>query len=105
MMIQAAEAATRIQQLSVAMKTSGLDAYVVLSADPHLSEYLPDRWAFRQWLSGFDGSAGVLLVTQNFAGLWTDSRYWVQAQGGLDGSGIELMRAGQAGVSGVGEWL
>src|SRR5690606_33792483 len=104
-MTLAAQAVARIGRLRAAMKEAGLDAYVVLSADPHLSEYLPDRWAFREWLSGFGGSAGTLVVTASFAGLWTDSRYWVQAQGDLDGTGIALMRAGHPDVPGVSAWL
>ncbi|APR94296.1 peptidase M24 [Pandoraea thiooxydans] len=71
----------------------GLDAYVVPSSDPHLSEYLPEHWQGRQWLSGFTGSVGSLVVTAECAGLWVDSRYWVQAQAQLTGTGIEMMRA------------
>ncbi len=79
------------------MTRAGLAAYIVPSADPHLSEYLPQRWQGREWLSGFDGSAGLLVVTADFAGLWTDSRYWVQAEAQLAGSGVQLMKlvAGQ----------
>lgn len=68
-------------------------AYCLIpTADPHLSEYLPGRWKVREWLSGFTGSAGTLLVGAEFAGLWTDSRYFEQAERELAGSGIELMR-------------
>ncbi|ROT44738.1 Xaa-Pro aminopeptidase [Pusillimonas sp. NJUB218] len=87
------------------MDAHGVDACVVLSADPHLSEYLPDHWAARAWLSGFEGSAGTLVVTAGFAGLWTDSRYWEQAVNDLEGSGIETMRAGAEGVPTPAEWL
>mgnify|MGYP002347551565 CR=1 FL=1 len=87
------------------MKNRGLDAYIVPSADPHLSEYLPEHWQARTWLSGFDGSAGTLLVTANFAGLWTDSRYWEQAQAQLKGSDIALMQQGQDGVPDMDDWL
>lgn len=97
--------AERIRTLQLAMKSHGVDACVVLSADPHLSEYLPDHWQGRQWLSGFDGSAGTLVVTDGFAGLWTDSRYWEQADNDLAGTGIEAMRAGAHGVLGPIEWL
>jgi Xaa-Pro aminopeptidase len=65
----------------------------VPSSDPHLSEYLPEHWRSRAWLSGFTGSAGTLLVAKDFAGLWTDSRYWVQAEKELAGTGIVLMKA------------
>jgi Xaa-Pro aminopeptidase len=82
----------RLAALREAMRTHGVAACLVPSADPHLSEYLPGHWQARQWLSGFDGSAGTLLVTGDFAGLWTDSRYFEQAERQLAGSGIELMR-------------
>jgi Xaa-Pro aminopeptidase len=74
------------------MARAGLAAYIVPTDDPHLSEYPPERWQGRQWLSGFDGSAGLLVVTADFAGLWTDSRYWVQAEAQLAGSGVQLMK-------------
>src|SRR5690606_32721463 len=71
----------------------------------HMSEYLPSHWQARAWLSGFAGSAGTLVLTSDFAGLWTDSRYWEQAENGLRGSGIVTMRAGSTDVPGVSEWL
>ncbi|MEI6003041.1 aminopeptidase P family protein [Paraburkholderia bengalensis] len=82
----------RIAQLRSAMKHEGLAAWLVPSADPHLSEYLPGRWQGREWLSGFTGSVGTLVVTADFAGLWVDSRYWVQAETQLAGTGIQLMK-------------
>lgn len=82
----------RIAALREAMAQQGLAAYLVPSADPHLSEYLPGRWQGRRWLSGFHGSVGTLVVTADFAGLWADSRYWVQAEAELAGSGIELVK-------------
>jgi Xaa-Pro aminopeptidase len=82
----------RIAQLRSAMKQEGLAAWLVPSADPHLSEYLPGRWQGREWLSGFTGSVGTLVVTADFAGLWVDSRYWVQAEAQLAGTGIQLMK-------------
>ncbi len=87
----------RIAHLRGAMAREGLAAYLVPSADPHLSEYLPGRWQGRQWLSGFTGSAGTLVVTDGFAGVWTDSRYWEQAEAQLAGTGVQLMKmmAGQ----------
>ena len=98
--------AARIARLREAMARERLDAYVVPSSDPHLSEYLPERWQARQWLSGFTGSAGTLVVTSDFAGVWTDSRYWVQAAAELEGSGAELMKmtAGQQSQPHV-DWL
>lgn len=79
----------RIRQL---MSREGIHALLVPSADPHLSEYLPGYWQGRQWLSGFHGSVGTLIVTGNFAGVWADSRYWEQATKELEGSGIELVK-------------
>ncbi|MGN8278489.1 aminopeptidase P family protein [Pseudomonas sp. SMN5] len=79
----------RIRQL---MSREGIHALLVPSADPHLSEYLPGYWQGRQWLSGFHGSVGTLIVTGDFAGVWADSRYWEQATKELEGSGIELVK-------------
>ncbi|NYT62184.1 aminopeptidase P family protein [Alcaligenaceae bacterium] len=97
--------AQRIQALQAVMSSHKVDACVVVSADPHLSEYLPERWQGRQWLSGFGGSAGTLVVTAEFAGLWTDSRYWEQADHDLAGTGIFTMRAGAPDVPGPADWL
>ena len=83
---------TRIAQLRSAMQAQHLDAYVVPSSDPHLSEYLPGRWQSRVWLSGFTGSVGTLVVTADFAGLWADGRYWAQAEAELAGTGFALMK-------------
>lgn len=82
----------RLSQLRAAMREQQIDAYIVPSADPHLSEYLPGRWQGREWLSGFTGSVGTLVVTQEFAGVWTDGRYWEQAETELAGSGIVLKK-------------
>ncbi|HEX9173357.1 MAG TPA: aminopeptidase P family protein [Telluria sp.] len=84
--------AGRLEQLRAAMASHGIDAFIVPSADPHLSEYLPGRWQGRQWLSGFTGSVGTFIATASFAGVWTDGRYWTQAETELAGSGIELMK-------------
>ncbi len=80
----------RIESLRQALAAQDLTAIIVPSADPHLSEYLPEYWQARLWLSGFTGSVGTLVVTADFAGLWTDSRYWVHAAEQLDGTGITL---------------
>jgi len=69
---------------------------VIPSSDPHISEYLPERWQGRRWLSGFTGSVGTLIVTPRFAGLWVDSRYWTQAEAQLAGSGVQLMKIATA---------
>ena len=82
----------RIAALRGAMQQRGIAACIVPTADPHLSEYLPEHWTAREWLSGFTGSAGTLVVTPQFAGLWTDSRYFSQAISQLAGSGVELMK-------------
>ena len=82
----------RIAAVREVMRTRELSACIVPTADPHLSEYLPAHWKAREWLSGFTGSAGTLIITADFAGLWTDSRYFSQAERQLAGSGIELVR-------------
>src|SRR6185312_918345 len=82
----------RLAALRAAMQQRGVAAVLVPSADPHLSEYLPTHWAAREWLSGFTGSAGTLIVGREQAGLWTDSRYFAQAEQQLAGSGIGLMK-------------
>jgi Xaa-Pro aminopeptidase len=84
--------AERLAQLRAAMARHGIDAVVVPSADPHLSEYLPGRWKGREWLSGFTGSVGTFIATAGFAGVWTDGRYWTQAEQELAGSAIDLMK-------------
>ncbi|MGN7749486.1 aminopeptidase P family protein [Pseudomonas sp. 22515] len=94
----------RLVHVRQAMAAAGIDALLVPSADPHLSEYLPGYWQGRQWLSGFQGSVGTLVVTPGFAGLWVDSRYWEQAAQELEGSGIELMKL-LPGKPGALEWL
>jgi Xaa-Pro aminopeptidase len=87
-----AQVRERIATLRGIMKSQGIDAYLVPSADPHLSEYLPERWQARQYLSGFTGSMGTLIVWKDGAGVWADSRYWVQAENELSGTSIELMK-------------
>ena len=82
-----------------------LEAYIDLTSDPHLSEYLPAHWQGREWLSGFSGSAGTLIFTATQAALFTDSRYWTQAQTELNGSGIELVKQGAAGAPTPIQWL
>ncbi|WP_129973794.1 MULTISPECIES: aminopeptidase P family protein [unclassified Pseudomonas] len=86
------------------MRREGIHALLVPSADPHLSEYLPGYWQGRQWLSGFHGSVGTLIVTTDFAGVWADSRYWEQATKELKGSGIELVKL-QPGQPSPLDWL
>ena len=90
----------RIEQLRERMSREGVHAVLVPSSDPHLSEYLPGRWAGREWLSGFTGSMGTLVVTLDQAALFADSRYWTQAETELAGSGIELVKI----PTGVAQW-
>ncbi len=94
----------RLAQTRELMSREGIHALLVPSADPHLSEYLPGYWQGRQWLSGFHGSVGTLIVTADFAGVWADSRYWEQASKELKGSGIELVKL-QPGQPGPLDWL
>ena len=82
----------RIEKVRDALKAHSLAAVLVPSSDPHLSEYLPERWQGRQWISGFTGSMGTLVVTLDRAAVFADSRYWVQAEAELAGSGIELVK-------------
>lgn len=82
----------KIVALRQQMQIHQIDACLVPSADPHMSEYLPEHWQTRQWLSGFTGSVGTLLITQDFAGLWVDGRYWVQAEQQLAGTAIQLQK-------------
>ena len=95
----------RIARLRTALATHGLAGYMVPTSDPHLSEYLPPRWQAREWLTGFTGSAGTLVVTPGFAGLWVDSRYWVQAEAQLAGTGIEIMKVGGANSAAHFDWI
>lgn len=88
-----------------AMKTEKIDAIIIPSSDPHMSEYLPEYWKTRAFISGFTGSAGTLVVMQEEAGLWTDGRYYVQAEKQLMGSGITLFRAADAGCPSFTEYL
>lgn len=80
----------RIEKLRQMMSSKGWDAVVVSGSDPHASEYPSDRWKQVRWLSGFTGEAGDLVVTLDHAGLWTDSRYFIQARAQLEGTGVEL---------------
>lgn len=87
------------------MGKRGIDAYLVPTTDFHGSEYVNDYFKCRKYVSGFTGSAGTLLVTNDFAGLWTDGRYFLQAEKQLQGSGISLMRINQPGVLSIREYL
>ncbi len=82
----------RIQGLRALFAKEEIQAFIIPSTDPHLSEYVAPHWKSREWISGFTGSAGTVVVTTNEAGLWTDSRYFIQADRQLEGTGIELYK-------------
>ena len=82
----------RIAALREAMKQHKIDAYIIPTSDPHMSEYPANCWKYREWISGFTGSAGTVIITADKAGLWTDSRYFLQASTQLEGTGIELFK-------------
>jgi Xaa-Pro aminopeptidase len=86
-------------------KRRGVRAYLIPSADPHQSEYVPECWKRRQFITGFTGSAGDAVVTLRKAGLWTDSRYYLQAEREIKGSGFQLFKSGLPGVPTWQEWL
>ena len=82
----------RLEAVRALMRSNGWDILVITSGDPHASEYPAPRWQQVQWLSGFTGEAGDLVITASHAGLWTDTRYFIQAVRQLKGTGIELHR-------------
>ncbi|MDF2852254.1 MAG: Xaa-Pro aminopeptidase [Sphingobacterium multivorum] len=95
----------KLAAIREAMKVQGIDGYIIPSSDPHISEYLPERYKCIAWASGFTGSAGTLAITQDFAGLWTDSRYFVQAAEQLAGTGFELVKLKVQGAAEYADWL
>lgn len=95
----------RLQALREKMKERNMDAYLIPTADYHESEYVGEYFACRKFITGFTGSAGTAVITQDFAGVWTDGRYFVQAAAELSGSGIELMKMGQEGIPSIDEFL
>jgi Xaa-Pro aminopeptidase len=95
----------RLERVRDALKQQGLAAVLVPSSDPHLSEYLPERWQGRQWLSGFTGSMGTLVVSLSEAALFADSRYWVQAEAEIAGTGIDLVKIATGTSSDHLNWL
>ncbi len=96
---------SRIDVLRQKMDAKGIMATIIPSTDPHASEYVADYWKERQWISGFTGSAGTVVVTNNKAGLWTDSRYFLQAGLQLEGSGIDLFKDGLPDTPSITAWL
>lgn len=95
----------RIASLRALLSENKLSAFIIPSTDPHLSEYVASHWKSREWISGFTGSAGTVVVTLDQAGLWTDSRYFLQAADQLEGSGITLFKDGLPETPSMMEWL
>ncbi|MCC8145612.1 MAG: aminopeptidase P family protein [Bacteroidales bacterium] len=95
----------KLQLLRKAMIAENIQACIIPSTDPHIGEYIPAHWETRQWISGFTGSAGTVVVTLEKAGLWTDSRYFIQAEEQLKNSGIDLFKMGLEGTPGLEEWI
>ena len=85
---------SRIARLREWMRKEGLNAFITPSTDPHCGEYVPRRWQSREWISGFTGSAGTAVITLEEAALWTDNRYFLQAEEQLKGSEYQLMKIG-----------
>ena len=95
----------RIDALREAMKREHLAAFIFPSTDPHQGEYVPDHWKGREFISGFNGSAGTAVVTMTSAALWTDSRYFIAAAEQLEGTEYQLMKLKVEGTPTIAEWL
>lgn len=95
----------RIFRLRAEMEKIGVDAFIITGTDPHASEYLPERWKTRAFISGFNGSFGSVVVTKTEAGLWTDTRYFLQAENELSGSGINLHKLRVPDAVSLEDWL
>jgi Xaa-Pro aminopeptidase len=95
----------KIQLLREAMKAGNIQACIIPSTDPHISEYTPEHWKTRKWISGFSGSAGTVVITTNKAGLWTDSRYFLEAADRLQGTDIQLFKMGLPDTPSFTDWL
>lgn len=95
----------RLTAIRKFMEDKKLDAFIIPSTDAHLSEYPPKHWESRKWISGFTGSAGTAAVTNDKAGVWTDSRYFLQAANELEGTGFDLFKMGQAETPDMTDWL
>ena len=97
--------AQRLEALREVMRREGLAAFIFPSTDPHQSEYVADHWKGREWISGFNGSAGTAVVTHSSAALWTDSRYFLAAEEQLRGTEFQLMRLKMPGTPTIAEWI
>ena len=95
----------RLQDLREVMQREHLAAFIFPSTDPHQSEYVADHWKGREWISGFDGSAGTAVVTMTSAALWTDSRYFLAAEAQLKGTEYQLMKLKVEGTPTIAEWI
>ena len=95
----------RLALLREELRREHLSAYIFLTSDPHQSEYVANRWKGREWISGFDGSAGTAVVTLKSAALWTDSRYFIAASEQLEGTEYQLMRLKMEGTPTIPEWI
>lgn len=95
----------RLELLRREMRAESIDAIIILSTDPHGSEYVAEHWHCRQWISGFTGSNGTAVITQNAAALWTDSRYFLQAEEQLKGTEYQLMREGLSDTPSIVAWI
>lgn len=95
----------RIAALRGFMKANDIAAFIVPSTDPHSGEYVPEHWESRKWISGFTGSAGTVVITQEAAGLWTDSRYFIQAEEQLKETEIRLFKDRLPETPSIPEWL
>ncbi len=95
----------RVQALRAKMKQFNIAAYIIPSTDPHNSEYVAEHWQGREWISGFTGSSGTVVITENDGGLWTDGRYFIQAEQQLEDSGIRLFKDQTQAVPTFTEWL
>ena len=96
---------SKIADLQQQLDTSNIDACIISSSDPHGSEYISAHWQCRQWLSGFTGSAGTLVVTKTKAALWTDGRYFIQAEAELKNTNIKIVKQGIADSLDINNWL
>ncbi len=99
------EIPSRLNAMRKFMEENNLDLFIIPSTDAHLSEYPPTHWESRKWISGFTGSAGTVVVTKDKAGVWTDSRYFLQAAEELKDTGFDLFRMGQADTPDMTSWI
>lgn len=95
----------KLSRLRDSMKQYDIDAYIIPNTDPNLGEYIPQHWKIVEWLTGFTGSAANVVVTKSFAGLWTDSRFFIQAEKELNRTGFRLMKVNVPPDLSLSDWL